>query len=104
MARIEFRKTLNLSYEIIMTDYQEIGMEIGRLLNEKQVNYGDSFAHCPEILRVLYPDGIPVTQYDNVLWMARIFDKFFRLATGAPDAEDPIRDIAGYALLRCVEK
>jgi len=85
-------------------NYESVGSAIGRMLDEKQQNYGDSFHKCPAVLKVLYPDGIPVDQYENVLWMARILDKLFRLAKGMPDAEDPIRDIAGYALLRCVDK
>ena len=83
--------------------YADLGQRIGRLLDQKQQSYGDSFHRCPELLKVLYPNGIPVSQYQNVLTFARIFDKMFRLATGRTDAEDPVKDIAGYALLRCKE-
>ena len=86
-----------------MGKYEEMAADIGRLLDEKNLQYGDSFHRCPDLLRVLYPDGIPVSQYQNVLTFARIFDKMFRLATGRTDAEDPVKDIAGYALLRCKE-
>ena len=84
-----------------MMTYEQVGQQIGRLLDEKQRNYGDSFHRCPDVLAVLYPHGIPVNQYANVLYFARMLDKMFRLAHGQPDSEDPLQDIAGYALLRC---
>lgn len=95
---------MEASEEAWFLTYESVGAAVGRLLDEKQKNYGDSFHRCHRVLEVLYPDGIPVTQYVNVLWFARVLDKMFRLAKGAPDAEDPIRDIAGYALLRCVSQ
>ena len=80
--------------------YEEIGAEIGRLVDKKQVAYGRSFDKSGQILGVLYPRGIEPHQYDDLLAMIRIIDKLFRIAT-ARDAmgESPWTDIAGYALL-----
>lgn len=80
--------------------YSEIGAEIGKLVDEKQKAYGDSMGKAPRILRILYPDGIRPDQYDDVLAIVRILDKFSRIAT-CKDAfeEDPWRDIAGYGIL-----
>ena len=83
-----------------MTDYRKIALEVGSLLNRKQQAYGNSFNEIPEVLRLMYPDGIPVKAYDNVLTIARILDKLWRIARdNDPFGESPWKDIAGYALL-----
>lgn len=80
--------------------YEEIGQAIGRLVDEKQRAYGRSFDKAGEILRILYPDRIRPDQYDDVLAMVRILDKFFRIATNKTAlGENPWQDIAGYGLL-----
>lgn len=80
--------------------YQEIADSIGRLTQEKNEAYGDSFGQACRILEVLYPDGISPTQYRDALAITRVIDKLFRLANKR-DAfgESPWRDIAGYAIL-----
>lgn len=84
----------------MLADYEKVGAEIGRLVNEKQRAYGDSFGKSGDVLRILYPDGVPPDQYDDFLAVTRILDKLFRIATDK-DAlgENPFRDIAGYGLL-----
>ena len=80
--------------------FEEVGAAIGRLVAEKNIKYGDSFAKSGSILRILYPDGIKPDQYDKILTVARVLDKLFRVATDK-DAfgESPWRDIGGYAVL-----
>lgn len=80
--------------------YAELGRKIGALVEEKQAAYGDSFGKSGEVMRILYPDGIGVDQYDDALTVVRILDKLFRIATDR-DAmgESPYRDIAGYGML-----
>lgn len=80
--------------------YVEIGKQIGELVETKQAAYGDSFGRSGEVLRQLYPNGIAVDQYDDMLAVVRIIDKLFRICTDR-DAlgESPYKDIAGYALL-----
>lgn len=80
--------------------YEQIGRDIGCMVDEKQRAYGRSFDKAGDILRSLFPYGIETTQYDDLLAMVRILDKLFRIATHK-DAmgEDPWQDIAGYALL-----
>ena len=82
------------------TNYEVVGAKIGRLVNHKQAAYGDSFGKAHKILLELYPDGIKPEAYHDVLTMARIIDKLFRIAT-KKDAfgENPYQDIAGYAVL-----
>ena len=84
--------------------YSQRGKEIGELVERKNKAYGDSFAKSGDILRILYPDGIDPDQYDDVLTLARIIDKLFRIATDR-DAlgESPYEDIAGYSILRDVQ-
>jgi hypothetical protein len=84
----------------IIDDYIKLGEEIGILVGEKQRAYGDSFGRSGAVLREMFPDGIKPNQYGDLLTIARILDKLFRLAN-QPDAfnESPYRDICGYALL-----
>ena len=83
-----------------MADYSEIGKNIGEVVNQKQIAYGDSFGKSGQVLKILYPNGIAPEQYSDVLCVTRIVDKLFRIAT-EKDAfgESPYSDIAGYALL-----
>jgi hypothetical protein len=80
--------------------FLDLATEIGKLVEEKNRAYGDSFAKTGDFLRLLYPNGIPPEKYGDALCIVRIFDKLKRIATDK-DAlgESPYRDIAGYALL-----
>ncbi len=81
-------------------DYKSLGADIGKLVAQKQVAYGDSFGRSGAVLRALYSNGISAAQLDDALTVVRVLDKLFRVATDR-DAlgESPWRDIAGYALL-----
>ena len=83
-------------------DCISIGSGLGKLVQDKQLAYGDSFGRAGECLRQMYPNGIKPTQYDDVLTIARILDKLFRIAN-APQAfgENPYNDIGGYSILGC---
>lgn len=83
-----------------MSKYEELGREIGALVDEKNKVYGDSFSRSGAILRILYPDGVRPDQYDDMLGLVRVIDKQFRIATDR-DAlgENPWRDLSGYGLL-----
>jgi len=83
-----------------MSKYEEIGAKVGRLVDEKQAAYGDSFGNAHKVLEILYPDGIQAKQYTDMLTIVRIVDKLFRIAN-QKDAfgESPYMDIAGYGLL-----
>ena len=80
--------------------FQNLGREIGVLVETKNAAYGESFARSGEVMRVLYPNGIAPEQLDDALGVVRIIDKLFRIAN-RPDAfgESPFGDIAGYGLL-----
>jgi len=81
-------------------DFAKLGYDVGKLVDEKQLAYGDSFGRSGECLRQMYPNGIEPKQYDDLLTIARILDKLFRIAND-PDAfeENPYQDIVGYGLL-----
>ncbi len=83
-----------------MNNYKKIASEIGTLVQEKNEAYGDSFGKASDILKTLYPNGIQVDQYRDMLAITRVLDKLFRLAN-KKDAfgESPWRDICGYAIL-----
>ena len=80
--------------------YHQVANEIADLLEEKNKSYGSSFEKSQDILNVLYPNGISKEQFKDALVVTRIIDKLFRIANNKEAfAEDPWKDIAGYALL-----
>ena len=81
--------------------YQNIGRTIGKLVDRKQMAYGDSFNKSVKIIETLYPDGIKTDQYADFLALIRVIDKLFRIVTDR-DAlgESPWKDIAGYGILK----
>ena len=81
-------------------NFNKIGEEVGKLVGEKQKAYGDSFGRSGECLRQMFPEGIKPNQYDDLLTIARILDKLFRIAND-PEAfsENPYQDIVGYGIL-----
>jgi len=80
--------------------YSDIGSKVGKLVEDKQKAYGDSFGRSGRCLLEMFPKGIKTDQYGDLLTIARILDKLFRIAND-PDAfdENPYQDIVGYALL-----
>lgn len=99
-------KDLDLTGESMDTNnndklsFENLGAEVGRICQEKNEAYGDSYGKGGEVLKILFPNGVKPEQYDDMLALARIIDKLFRLANKR-DAygESPMKDIAGYALL-----
>lgn len=95
-------KNKNINYEDGKSEgiYEQLGTSIGKLVDEKNVAYGDAFGKSGEFLKLLYPNGINTEQYEDMLALVRIFDKQMRIATrkGA-FGESPYSDLAGYSLL-----
>lgn len=81
-------------------DYGKIGKQVGELVSTKQKAYGDSFGRSGDCLRQMFPEGIKPEQYDDLLTIARILDKLFRIANDSKAFEEnPYQDIVGYGLL-----
>ena len=82
------------------TRLQELAEDVAKLVVEKQAAYGDSFGRSGNVLREMYPNGVEPRNFDEMLTIARILDKLFRIATDPNyGGESPYRDIMGYALL-----
>lgn len=81
--------------------YRAIGESIGKLVDEKNKAYGDSFNKSSDFLKILYPNGVSPEHYSDMLGIIRVFDKLMRIAT-KKDAlgENPWRDIGGYSILK----
>lgn len=83
-----------------MKSFQQIGTEIGKLVEEKNAAYGSAFQTSGDVLKIYFPNGVRPDQYTDLLLIARISDKLMRVAS-RKDAfgESPYEDIAGYGLL-----
>lgn len=85
--------------------FEKIGTEVGKLVDEKQAAYGDSFGKAGSVMRILYPNGISPDQLDDALTIVRVLDKLFRIANKKNAfGENPWKDIAGYGLLGTRER
>ncbi len=87
--------------------YEKIGQTIGKLVQEKNIAYGDSHAVTGEIL-ALMTQSLTLDQLrmamPDLLTIARVLDKVMRILH-QPEAfgESPWQDIAGYAILKVKE-
>lgn len=86
------------------SDYVMMGQDIGKLVSEKQVQYGNSVGVSCEALKLLYPSGLRPDQFGDALLVVRVFDKLSRIAQRGKDGKDlggesPWKDIAGYGIL-----
>ncbi len=87
-----------------LEDFLGLGEEIGRMLADKNRKYGDSYARMAHVLPMFYPDGVPGDHLLDAIFILRIIDKLMRIASAqGDDEEDPVKDIAGYAVLRMRE-
>lgn len=79
--------------------FEEIASELGRFVDEKNRAYGNSFGKTSEFLGLVFPNGIPPEQYQNMMLFVRMFDKLNRIATHR-DAfgEEPEMDVLGLVL------
>lgn len=84
--------------------FEEIGASVGRLVDQKNKAYGNSFHKCAEYMMLLYPNGIKPEQYKDMLGLVRDFDKNMRIVTRR-DAlgENPWEDKCGYSILMLSE-
>ncbi len=90
--------------------YQDLGREIGKLVDQKQLAYGDSTRVCTEVLKVFlqrYKNEdstytIPESLLHHIFLQVRIIDKQGRIFAN-PDGdlmgENPYADLTGYSLL-----
>ena len=89
--------------EILMDEklFHKVAEECADLVTKKNKAYGNSFELAGEILKILFPDGVKVDQYQDMLTVTRVLDKLFRICSGDKKAfeENPWRDILGYSLL-----
>lgn len=80
--------------------FEQRAQKIGALVDSKQAQYGDAVTASEEIIRVLYPNGVPADKTGDMLLIVRIIDKLCRLMRGNGEGgEDAWADIAGYGLL-----
>jgi hypothetical protein len=82
------------------TQLQKMAKQIVKLLEEKEQAYGNAFDKTDQFLKLLYPEGVSVHQYSDMLFVVRIFDKMMRIANNKKAFnEEPFKDITGYGLL-----
>lgn len=80
--------------------FEKIAEELGKLVREKNDAYGSAYALCATFLELLFPGGVHVDRYTDMLLLVRMFDKQMRIAR-RKDAfgESPYKDLAGYSVL-----
>lgn len=79
-----------------MSTYKNLGNEVGALVDKKNAAYGNSFGDAGKFLQILYPNNIPISQYSDVLFIIRMFDKLKRVVTNkSAFGEDPKNDMLG---------
>jgi len=84
--------------------FYDIASELAEMLTNKNRKYGDSYARMAHVLPIFYPDGVPGNHLLDAVFILRIIDKLMRIASAqSDDEEDPVADIAGYAILRMRE-
>lgn len=93
---------------VVMEDkltFQSIAQDVANLVAEKNEAYGSSFEVAGEFLKLLWPNGVPVESYSDMLSFVRTFDKMKRISTNPEyNGEDPHADMLGYALLNLKRK
>lgn len=88
------------SHETFVEDLKVAVDLLKETVIKKNLAYGNSYEVAPQIMKVLYPDGIKPEQMDNALLMVRVIDKIKRIVqNNDPFGENPWMDIAGYAVL-----
>jgi hypothetical protein len=84
--------------------FYDIASELAEMLTSKNRKYGDSYARMAHVLPIFYPDGVPPHSLLDAVFILRIIDKLMRISSNqGDDEEDPVADIAGYAILRMKE-
>lgn len=95
------------------SSFVAVATEIGELLVVKDAAYGSAFEKTKEILKILFPNGLPVEAFDDGLTIQRILDKICRLTVLCTNpeenkteerTEDAWKDIAGYAIKALCEQ
>ena len=82
-----------------MKSYRQIAVELGELVEQKAVAYGDSMDAVERMMAILYPSGISPAQMPRALVLVRKLDKLKRYATNNDaDGENPLLDDAGYSI------
>jgi dihydrofolate reductase len=82
--------------------HEQIATMLGRMVDEKNRQYGGSYQETETVLKLLWPDGIPTTSYPDFLCIMRIWDKMKRIGAskGQDDlgGEDARKDLLGIAI------
>lgn len=93
-------KILDAGELLVDSKFQKAAKALGDLVTTKNIAYGNSFVESTKVLKIMYPNGVSVDQYNDMLGVTRVLDKLFRIAT-RKDAfeESPWKDIAGYGLI-----
>lgn len=98
----EMYRGVKKEYEL--SGFQPLGSSVGKLVDEKQRQYGDSFTKAAKIIEILYPNGVKVHQLQDMLTTVRVLDKLSRISQRGEEGvdlggESPWKDVAGYGLL-----
>lgn len=77
--------------------FKDIAKELGELVTEKNLSYGDSARKVAEAMKIFYPAGVPAQDYEYSLLVVRILDKISRISQG--HFKESFKDIGGYGIV-----
>lgn len=81
-------------------NFLEIANQIGQLVEEKNIAYGNATVVSSKILQILFPNGVKSDQFYDMLLIVRVIDKLCRIANKKEAFnESPWTDIAGYGII-----
>lgn len=80
----------------MISEFEAIALEIGKVVAEKNISYGDSARTVALAMRAFYPNGVPSEGYEYSLLVVRILDKIGRISQGF--VKESFIDIAGYGI------
>lgn len=92
------------SPEVYRKWFSDASVVIAEMLGDKRDSYGDNLIVSGQFLKLLYPTGIPLNAYAEVLVIIRLIDKLMRIANQHSnpelwtEQESPWLDVAGYAI------
>ena len=81
-----------------MSEFEKIAIEVARMVDVKNEEYGECYKVAPELLKLFMPDGISSDKYEDIAIVLRLIEKVARLLGPTTNTKDIWADIIGLGL------